>query len=141
MGLNSWHQVVCHGYNEYFVIEKHFNGIKYRLEISPHVHKRTVYCYVSLSSGKKRKDLKIFMDKGYKNNGVGISALLWAKRLMLSFPDYYQSLPGRDHKNKKVYIAINWSDNRRRDIYSRLKQQGFIFMNTEFGKSLVKQWT
>lgn len=42
-------------------------------------------------------------------------------------------------KGLKLYICIDWADNRRRNIYQRLQKEGFTFRNINNHKSLVKQ--
>jgi hypothetical protein len=97
---------------------------------------KSLRCWVSVSSGKKRKELDIFHDKDNKSLG-GIKALFWIKRVILEFPNYFDKM--YDTSGLNVYLCIGWADNRRRNIYSRLEKEGFYFMNIDNQKVLIKQ--
>jgi hypothetical protein len=97
---------------------------------------KSIKLWVALSSGKKRKDLKIFEDKENKSFG-GIKALIWVKKAILEFPEYYKE--AYITEDVKLYICIQWSDNRRRDVYKRLEKDGFYFKHIDGSKALVKE--
>lgn len=122
--------------SDFYYIEKEFNGSVYRVEIYVWEYPKSVKFWVGASSGKKRKDRKIFIPKDNKSTG-GLKALLWIKQMALEFPDYYSQ-----HRwwieNKKKYICIHWADNRRRDIYQRLQKEGFEFI-LDGGKKILRK--
>ena len=86
-----------------------------------------------MSSGKKRRDLRVFEPKETKSTG-GVKALFWAKKVILEFPEYY----GNPY-NQKQFICVHWADSRRRNIYSRLIAEGFEFGTRENKKILIKK--
>lgn len=89
-----------------------FNNCVYKLEVEIEVRSKSEICWVALSSGKKRKFLDTFEAKPQKSTG-GVKALVWAKNILEKISELLA------RTDKKVYICIGWSDNRRRDIYSR----------------------
>lgn len=121
-------------YHDTYYTEKYFNGYRYVVTIWFEVNSSTTRFWVMVSSGKKRKELSIFEDKEFKSLG-GIKALLWVKGAVLSFPSFYEAR--FKDCNKKV-ICIRWADSRRRDIYTRLKRDGFYFMHIDGEKTLIK---
>lgn len=118
---------------EFYYKEQYFNGFKYLIEVGVYTTFKTEQYWFALSSGKKRKELLIFEDKERKSKG-GMQALLWAKKEMLSFPDYFGN-----PFNKKRYLCIRWADSRRRDIYQRLEREGFQFQIIDKEKILIKK--
>ena len=110
-----------------------FNGCTYTVTVWVYDYLKRSEFWVGLSSGKKRRDLEIFEPKENKSTG-GIAALLWAKEMMLSFPEYY----GNPY-NQKQFICVHWADARRRDIYSRLINDGFGFIMKNNQKILIKK--
>lgn len=123
--------------SEHYYIEKEFNGSVYRVEIYIWEYPKSVKFWVGASSGKKRKDRGIFMEKETKSPG-GIKALLWIKEKVLEFPGYYSK--NRWGFGKKTqYICVSWADSRRRDIYQRLQKEGFEFVFDEGKKFLRKR--
>ena len=110
-----------------------FNDYKYHLEAYIDSTFKTEIFWFALSSGKKRKELDIYVDKENKSKG-GIKALMWAKKEILDFPNF----AGNPLK-KRRYIGILWSDNRRRNIYSRLLKEGFQFQIINKQKVLIKK--
>jgi len=123
-------------YTNVFIYEKIFNKYTYRIEVQVEQYAKTVRFWISLSSGKKRKELSVFEDKPNKSLG-GIKALIWAKKEILNFPYWYT----RSYitEDKKCFICIGWEDSRRRNIYERLKKEGFYFMNIDKCKTLIKE--
>lgn len=119
-----------------FASTKTFGKYKYIVEILVDYKPKTIRFWVSVSSGKKRKELNIFEDKENKSFG-GIKALFWIKRAILKFPEFYT----KDYitEDVKCFICIHWADSRRRDIYKRLKKEGFYFMPIEGQKTLIKE--
>ncbi|HSE99874.1 MAG TPA: hypothetical protein VLA48_03175 [Nitrososphaeraceae archaeon] len=99
-----------------------FEGDVYTVQIYvEEIEFKSVKFHVGLSSGKKRKHRDIFEEKEVKSKG-GLRALFWVKRMIMEFPEWYGS------KAPKQYICIQWADNRRRNIYSRLQRDGFMFI-------------
>lgn len=120
-----------------FFTQKDFNGITYRLGVYPYTFSKSVYLYISLSSGKKRKVLETYMPRDYKT-GNGIKPLLWAKEVLLTL-NHDIFIKYNSDKKKKRYICIQWADNRRRNIYSRLIKNGFQFRMIHGEKVLLKK--
>lgn len=118
---------------EFYYKEQYFNGFKYLIEVGVYTTFKTEMYWFALSSGKKRKDLLVFEEKEKKSKG-GIQALLWAKKEMLAFPEYFGN-----PFNKRRYICIRWADSRRRDIYQRLEREGFRFEMMWREKILIKK--
>jgi len=118
---------------EFYYKNEYFSGFKYHLEVCVDFTFKSEKFWFALSSGKKRKELKIFEDKERKSGG-GIKALIWAKNEILGFPDYIDNT-----FNKNRYICIRWADSRRRDIYQRLEKEGFEFQMIDNIKTLVKK--
>jgi hypothetical protein len=114
---------------------KDFNGCKYYLYMSVYENSKSDKFWVSISSGKKRKDFHVFEPKENKSTG-GLEALVWIKNTMLEFPEFYNS-----HRKitKSQYICVSWADSRRRDIYQRLTKEGFVFTIDEGEKILMKK--
>lgn len=106
-------------YNTY----KNFNGVEYKLSITVYDFQKSIKYFVSLSSGKKRKDLDVYEDKPFVS-GNGLSPLLWAKDTMFTFPSYWKR--NRCSEKRKEYILVKAEDSRRRRIYERLRKYGFI---------------
>ena len=118
----------------YYFKKEDFNGYTYHLEAYIDSSYKTEIYWFALSSGKKRKELDIYEEKEKKSKG-GIQALVWAKKEILSFPDF-----ARNPLKKKRYIAIRWADSRRRDIYTRsLIKEGFIIQIINKEKVLIKK--
>ena len=122
--------------NDTFLCHRYFGKYKYLVEIWVEETTNSLRFWVAVSSGKKRKELDIFEDKDTKSLG-GIRALIWVKNAFLSFPEFYNENYHCD--GFKVYICIRWSDNKRRDIYSRLEKEGFYFMPIDNNKTLIKE--
>lgn len=120
-------------YIDVYVTYKLFNGFQYNTFVYVAETDKTRKFWISASSGKKRKEFFKFEDKENKSLG-GIKALLWIKEAMLSFPSYFFRDDG-----KKEYICIEWADSKRRDIYERLKSEGFMFMIENKKKILIKK--
>ena len=119
-----------------FTCTEYFNEYKYKVEISTEERSKSIRFWVGLTSGKKRKELNIYEDKKNKSLG-GIKALLWAKKAILAFPNYFKEKYVTD--DVKLYICIHWADSRRRDIYQRLERDGFYFSTIDGNKTLIKK--
>ncbi|MFT6125746.1 MAG: hypothetical protein ACJAVA_000187 [Flavobacteriaceae bacterium] len=122
--------------NNTFLCHRYFGKYKYLVEIWVEETTNSLRFWAAVSSGKKRKELMVFEDKSTKSLG-GIKALLWVKNAILNFPEYYDE--NYYCEGFKVYICIRWSDNKRRDIYSRLEKEGFYFMPIDNNKTLIKE--
>lgn len=116
-----------------YVTSKIFNGYQYNVIITVMDKAKSIKYWVAASSGKKRREFEIFEDKEFKSLG-GIKALFWIKEAILDFPSFY-----RNPYKKTEYICIGWADNRRRDIYERLKKEGFNFAMEQGSKILIKK--
>lgn len=77
------------------------NNIKYRIQFHDHY----VCWYVSLSSGKKRRELDIYEDKLNKSRNSW-QVVKWVLSAIDQFP-------------YKGRIIIHWADKRRKVIYGR----------------------
>jgi hypothetical protein len=123
-------------YTNVWVIAKKFNSYQYNVIVMPEQTHKSIKYWVSVSSGKKRKEFEIFENKESKSLG-GIRALFWIKEAMYDFPKFYKDKHSLSKLNS--YICIGWSDSRRRDIYKRLEKEGFQFMMDEGNKILIKK--
>lgn len=128
----EWHK--DKRYTNIYYTSKKFNGYQYNVVITLETTDKSVKYYVSVSSGKKRKEFEIFEEKENKSFG-GIRSLLWIKEAMYDFPNFYAQYV----ENRNEYLCIGWSDSRRRDIYERLKKENFIFMQEAGRKILMKK--
>jgi len=132
--MEEWYK--CREWNNTFLCEKYFGKYKYLVEVWVEETSNSLRYWVSVSSGKKRRELKIFEDKTDKSLG-GIKALLWVKQTMLGFPKYYVENYHVD--GFKLYLCIRWADNKRRNIYERLTKEGFYFQHIDNSKTLIKE--
>jgi hypothetical protein len=126
----SWSKV--EGYLNVYAISEVFNGFQYNVVMTLGESDKTVKYWVSISSGKKRKDFEVFEEKANKSFG-GLKALFWIKSAVFSFSEFFKPrLNGRQE-----YICVGWADARRRDIYENyLKREGFTFA-MEFGNKIL----
>lgn len=121
-------------YKDIYYTSEVFNGCTYMVTVYVEdMFHKSIRFWFGASSGKKRKNLEVFEEKRDKSTG-GIKALIWIKNSMLSFPEYYSH-----NEDKKQFICIQWSDNRRRNIYKRLEREGFYFMQIDGQKTLIKE--
>lgn len=118
-----------------YITSKKFNNYQYNVLITLEdtTKSKSIKYWVSASSGKKRREFEVFEEKEVKSLG-GIKALFWIKEAILDFPFFY----GNPY-NKTEYICIAWADNRRRNIYERLKKEGFVFAMESGVKILRKK--
>lgn len=110
-----------------------FNSCNYYIYFSVVSTFKSEKIWISVSSGKKRKDAFIFEPKDNKSLG-GIKAFFWLKAAMLGFPEYFGN-----SLNKSQYLVVAWADSRRRDIYERLTREGFTFTIEDNTKVLMKK--
>ena len=121
-----------------WTVKESFNYFTYKVTAIIDKTPKSDKFWISAGSGKKRKELDIWEEKPNKSLG-GLKALLWMKRMVLDFPNYYvNSCFGRE--NKRRYLIIAWSDNRRRNIYERLLKEGFVFTIQDNKKVLMKKF-
>lgn len=122
-------------YKNVYCISKKFNNYQYNVIITvfDETESKSIKYWIAASSGKKRREFEIFEEKETKSLG-GIKALFWIKEAILDFPGYYGNPYG-----KAQYICISWADRRRRDIYKRLKAEGFNFAMEDGSKILIKK--
>lgn len=119
---------------DYHFTEFYVNEVKYRMEFYINLTLNSTKIYTSISSGKKRKLLNIFEEKGIKNNN-GLKPLIIAKNIMYEFGCYYK----KEWINYgDVFLCIQWSDNRRKNIYTRLLKEGFRFTKVDNTTTLIK---
>lgn len=99
-------------------------------------NQRTAEFLVVLDVYKKRKDKpNIFLKRTGKD---GLKTLLFAKKAIKEFEPYIIEQYGRCHQ--KMFINIQWTDNKRRDIYYRgLKDIGYKFTMFNGSKVLSKR--
>lgn len=127
-------QLIEQGSNyDEFKVSKEFEGDIYTVIVTVYKTLKSDRFWIAASSGKKKKHRQVFEEKEYKSRG-GVKALLWIKEVVLAFPAFW----GNPY-NKKQYIVIRWSDNRRRNIYKRLEREGFKFAIDEGFKVLMKR--
>lgn len=74
-------------YTNLYYVSKQFNGFTYNAVMTLEETDKSVKCYFSASSGKKRKEFEIFEDKDSKSFG-GIKALFWLRDCLLDFPTF-----------------------------------------------------
>jgi len=119
--------------NTYYTTEK-FNGYQYNVLVITEESPKTIKYWIHASSGKKRREFEIFEDKENKSLG-GIRSIFWIKEAMYDFPNYFKNKV----RDRQQYICIGWSNNRRRNIYSRLIKEGFEFRSEQGRKILIKK--
>lgn len=122
-------------YNTFYKIKK-FNSTFYKIELWVDCNAKSYKVWIAISSGKKRKNLENFMPDELFRDG-GIKALLWVKKEFFNFPFWYDD--NYVLGNYPLYLCVQWADSRRRDIYSRLINYGFKFMQDEKSKVLMKR--
>lgn len=135
METQGWQ--LCNKYDLVFYQIKKFNSTYYKIEIMVDLSTKTAKAWVALSSGRKRKDLDNFEPDDKTRDG-GLKALMWVKSEVLNFYEYFNE-KYRCELYNKLYICIHWSDNKRRNVYSRLKKEGFYFMKDNNTKILMKE--
>ncbi len=121
------------GYYHIFRKEALFGKIKFRIlaSVNPDLD-----VFIGVSSGRKRKQLEIFEDKGEKNIGCGIEVLKWIKQSVLEFPEWHAN----NHSYPLRSLQIQASDKRRWEIYKRsLVREGFYTQKTRDGYCLYKK--
>lgn len=123
-------------YRDIFSTYKYFGDYKYVVTVYCNYFSKSIHFEFGASSGKKRKELDVFGNKENKSFG-GMKALLWIKEAILSFPSWYTEIYNTD--NMKLYICIEWSDTKRKNIYSRLTKEGFRFQTIVGERKLIKE--
>ena len=105
-----------------------WNGITYYVMFS--VFNNDTYS-VMLSSGKKRRELKIFEEKKSKSLN-GIEVLIKILNIVnIEFPKFY---------NSDVSIAVFWADNKRRRVYKRLENYGWRLSRVDGNLCYLKKF-
>lgn len=135
----DWKRRTSKGYEPYYTIEKEFNGCTYVVTVFVWDYPKSLKFWIGLSSGVKRSDLEVFESKDKISTG-GISALLWVRDAVLSFPEFYNTTYSYYTKGKSLYTYIHWADIKRRNVYSRLLNYGFKFMIDDGRKILMKKF-
>lgn len=97
---------------------------------------KTAEFTIELNVYKKRKDKSsIFLKRTGKD---GLKTLFFAKKAIKEFEPYILERYG--YRHKKMFINIQWTDNKRRDIYYRgLKDIGYQFTMFNGYKVLSKR--
>ena len=105
-----------------------WNGITYYVMFS--VFNNDTYS-VMLSSGKKRKELKIFEEK--KNISFnGYEVLIKVFNIVnTEFPKFY---------NSNLTLAVFWADTKRRRVYKRLENYGWRLSRVEGNLCYLKKF-
>jgi len=119
--------------NTYYTTKK-FNGYQYNVLVITEESPKTIKYWIHASSGKKRREFEIFENKENKSLG-GVRAIFWIKEAMYDFPRCFKNMV----RDRQQYICIGWSNNRRRNIYSRLIKEGFEFRSEQGRKILIKK--
>jgi len=136
--MSEWKLGKEEDYYDWYYKKVYFNGTQYRLSIWPYPEIKSIRLWVGMSSGNKRKHV----DSGTHDNVGrlgGIKALVWIKKQVLEFPDFYIK-DAHLKKGVKLFVCVGWEDNRRRNIYHRaLKDEGFRFAIEEGKKILMKR--
>lgn len=134
--MDNWEILKEEGYYDRYYKIKRFNNTDYKVDIMVEDLTKSIKMWIGASSGSKRKQIDSYQVDDVIRLG-GVSALLWIKSEIFSFPKYYEN---KYKTNKKIYLCIEWSDNRRRDIYSRsLLKEGFRFSMQDNKKILMKK--
>lgn len=105
-----------------------WNGITYYVMFS--VFNNDTYS-VMLSSGKKRKELKIFEEK--KNisfNGYEVLTKVF-NIVNTEFPKFY---------NSNLTLVVFWADTKRRRVYKRLENYGWRLSRVEGNLCYLKKF-
>ena len=105
-----------------------WNGITYYVMFS--VFNNDTYS-VMLSSGKKRKELKIFEEK--KNISFnGYEVLIKVFNIVnTEFPKFY---------NSNLTLVVFWADTKRRRVYKRLENYGWRLSRVEGNLCYLKKF-
>lgn len=122
-------------YYRVYESSKVFNGCKYVIIIDIEMKEKSTRFWVAVTSGKKRSQRDQFEHKRDKSIG-GMKALFWLRDEMLTFPAFFEKR--YISRGLPMHICIEWADSRRRDIYERLRKEGFYFMNIDGKKILIK---
>ena len=105
-----------------------WNGITYYVMFS--VFNNDTYS-VMLSSGKKRKELKIFEEK--KNisfNGYEVLTKVF-NIVNIEFPKFY---------NSNLTLVVFWADTKRRRVYKRLENYGWRLSRVDGNLCYLKKF-
>ena len=99
-------------------------------------NQRIAYFHIGLIIKKKRKQIDdLFMKESGKD---GLKTLLFAKKALKEFEGFILEEYGNCHE--KMFIVVEWDDNRRRNVYYRgLKDLGYEFSDFKGNKTLLKQ--
>jgi len=121
-GYYEFKQKIFNTYNIIINFDQYYNTTK---------KTNKIYYYPNIQITKKRK-----IKTTLRQTGPGyISGLILIKNTLLEFENFIKN----KHNDKQIYIVILWSDNRRRNIYSKyLKKYGYKF-DYIFQKCLVKK--
>ena len=105
-----------------------WDGITYYVMFS--VFNNDTYNVV-LSSGKKRRELKIFEEKKSKSFN-GIEVLIKILNIVnIEFPKFY---------NSDLTLVVFWADTKRRRVYKRLENYGWRLSRVEGNLCYLKKF-
>lgn len=90
---------------EQVIATTYINGVKYRMCFEDYY----THWYVSLSSGKKRRELDVYEQKPERSHNSW-EVVKWCLECIADFP-------------YKGNIVVQWADNRRKRIYGRILLQ------------------
>jgi hypothetical protein len=99
---------------------------------------KTVRFYISIGSGKKRKETQMgAIEKTNKSDG-GLKTLVWCKEMIKKFIEEYESLSVWHKDLESMYLIVQWENNRLREIYkNKLKDLGF-YTTVDMGQKCLK---
>ena len=105
-----------------------WNGITYYIMFS--IFNNDTYS-VMLSSGKKRRELKIFEGKKSKSFN-GIEVLIKIINIVnIEFPKFY---------NSDLTLVVFWADTKRRRVYKRLENYGWRLSRVDGNLCYLKKF-
>ena len=105
-----------------------WNGVTYYIMFSS--FNNDTYS-VMLSSGKKRKELKIFeQKKNISFNGYEVLTKVF-NIVNIEFPKFY---------NSDVTLAVFWADTKRRRVYKRLENYGWRLSRVDGNLCYLKKF-
>lgn len=119
-------------------VEGIINNSKYRLDFNIYFFNNSLSLYITLGSGKKRKELSMSsLEKVNKSDG-GLRVLAWCKQRILQFKDEYKGIVKNLRDGDDVYLIVQWENKRLREIYKKkLKDVGF-YMTYHCGTKCLK---
>ena len=119
-------------------VEKVINNSKYRIDFHPYIFTESLRLYVSVSSGKKKKELNFSSLEKQNNSDGGIKALFWYKQVIKELIERQEDIIKWYSDYKNIHIIVQWEDKKRRDVYTYgLKDLGF-YITHDLGNKCLK---